>query len=272
VRSFQSIATITIDGIAGHDTLSQLDRMLPAAAPPKAPPTPPPTPVPSPYPSSHDFKIGTDDPPMRADKGAGKWNSKPKTALSYAAMVGIFHALPFARVALGKDAVKHMEHFFDNDGKRLTIDVESMIAQSKSAQRLFLMQVGRMKGYIESLSPGTFYVTSRHGTQGYVRRNDSKNWFYAVGGYTAWTKGKVDISSAGKCRLELEYKVWDRYNWDGGKQTHFALPFDQEVTITDDQMAEFHREGLAQEYQQEGSVRRSLSWNKGQIIPPAQLI
>src|SRR5262249_43418052 len=111
VRSFQSDATITIDGIAGHQTLSHLDGMLPAAAPPKAAPPPPPPPsVPTPYPSSHDFKIGSDDPPMHADKGAGKWNSKPKSALTYAAMVGIFHALPFARVALGKDAVKHMEH------------------------------------------------------------------------------------------------------------------------------------------------------------------
>jgi hypothetical protein len=52
-------------------------------------------------------------------------------------------------------------------------------------------------------------------------------------------------------QLEFEYKFFDRYNWDGGKSvTLFG------VTITDEFMARFHREGLAKEFDMYGSTKK----------------
>ena len=43
------------------------------------------------------------------------------------------------------------------------------------------------------------------------------------------------------------------------------------ITITDAFMGEFHRQGLAKEYDCYGSFKRSFSWKKGDPIPQAQL-
>ena len=49
--------------------------------------------------------------------------------------------------------------------------------------------------------------------------------------------------------MDYETHVFDRYNWDHGKATEFGP-----VTIPDDQMAEMHRAGVAQEYDITGST------------------
>jgi hypothetical protein len=66
--------------------------------------------------------------------------------------------------------------------------------------------------------------------------------------------------------VDFEYKFYDRYNWDAGKSVRLAG-----ITITDKFMGEFHRQGLAQEYDCFGSFKRHLTWKKGEAIPPNQL-
>jgi len=66
--------------------------------------------------------------------------------------------------------------------------------------------------------------------------------------------------------VDFEYKFYDRYNWDGGKSVTI-----HGITITDAFMGEFHRQGLAKEYDCYGSFKRSFSWKKGDPIPQAQL-
>jgi hypothetical protein len=65
--------------------------------------------------------------------------------------------------------------------------------------------------------------------------------------------------------LDFEYHVYDRYNWDNGKWVKIAG-----VTITDHFMGEFHREGLAQEFDQVGTLRRRFRWRRGQPISSSQ--
>jgi hypothetical protein len=66
--------------------------------------------------------------------------------------------------------------------------------------------------------------------------------------------------------LEFVYKRYDRYNWDGGKAvTLFG------ITVTDQFMGEFHRQGFAREFDCWGSVRRTLRWTHGTSIGDAQL-
>ncbi|MGH3520424.1 MAG: hypothetical protein ACRDQ7_24180 [Haloechinothrix sp.] len=61
----------------------------------------------------------------------------------------------------------------------------------------------------------------------------------------------------------MDYKthVFDRYNWDGGKSTEIGP-----ITITDDQMADLHRAGVAQEYNISGSSE--AKHYSGTVPPP----
>lgn len=43
------------------------------------------------------------------------------------------------------------------------------------------------------------------------------------------------------------------------------------VTITDDFMAEFHRQGLAREFDCFGSVRRKLTWKHGAALSASRM-
>ena len=51
--------------------------------------------------------------------------------------------------------------------------------------------------------------------------------------------------------LEFEYKFYDRYNWDGGKQVTILGH-----VVTDEFMGEFHRHGLARVFDLRGSVKK----------------
>ncbi|WP_146007689.1 hypothetical protein [Brachybacterium sp. UMB0905] len=53
--------------------------------------------------------------------------------------------------------------------------------------------------------------------------------------------------------------VRDQYDWDGGKRTTIDLPGPFDPTITDQQLAELHRAGLAMEFLLHGSTTRQVS-------------
>jgi hypothetical protein len=56
--------------------------------------------------------------------------------------------------------------------------------------------------------------------------------------------------------FDYEYKVGDRYNWDMGKQVEIFG-----ITITDKFMGEFHRQGMAKEFNMNGSIITSIEWD-----------
>ena len=65
--------------------------------------------------------------------------------------------------------------------------------------------------------------------------------------------------------LDFAYKFYDRYNWDGGKSvTLFG------VKVTDHFMGEFHRQGLAREFDCVGTIRRRFAWKHGEEIANGQ--
>ena len=69
---------------------------------------------------------------------------------------------------------------------------------------------------------------------------------------------RATVVAAGKsrnCHLEMEYKFYDRYNWDGGKSVTIGG-----VEITDEAMGEFHLQGMAREYDEIGSFKRVFDW------------
>jgi hypothetical protein len=84
-----------------------------------------------------------------------------------------------------------------------------------------------------------------------------------------WGGGTAVVTEVGGQRqfeLAFQYNFFDRYNWDKGKSVEIAG-----ITITDKFMGEFHRQGLAQEFNCIGSFERRFTWKAGASIPTAQL-
>jgi peptidoglycan hydrolase-like protein with peptidoglycan-binding domain len=255
VRNFQSANNLMVDGFAGHQTVTRLDALLP-----KPNPSPPARLTIRGTDSSDNFKIGTDDPKTRSDPGAGPWNSKPKTLTMDVKKILIVQlCLPSANGLIGQNATENMYHYFANDGTPFEIDLKRMVRESPNAKEKFELDIAEVKAFVETLQPGTFDITSKEVTGGYNHQNKSTDWFFAVGGYVTWTKGRATINQSPTGRtnnLDLEYKFFDRYNWDTGKHVEI-----NGIEITDAFMGEFHREGLAREFDMFGSLRTTFNWS-----------
>jgi Putative peptidoglycan binding domain len=265
IYRFQKDHKLKIDGIVGAHTFAKLDQLVMAASP-TPPLSPPPVIVPS---GGHDYQIGSADPPITADVGAGVWNTKPKTVEAMLQKELILQCLPGAYAVIGDDAVKHMAHYLANSGKTLEIDLEGMVEEVPSAKERFLDEINEAKQFIETLPVGTYTITSAMPEGGYNVKSENRNWYYAVGGYSTWGKGKAIVKSGAgpkEYELEFEYRLYDRYNWDRGKQVKL---FDK-ITVTDEFMGEFHRQGLAREFDMTGSMKRVFKWKHGGDIPSQQ--
>jgi nucleoid-associated protein YgaU len=188
----------------------------------------------------------------------------------------------------GDDAVKHMLHYLGNTGRTYPIDFQGMIFEVPLARQVYDAQVQAAKKFIESLPPGKHDFTSTTGSLNhYIHQGISRNWFFAVGSYTSWGRGVANIQkSSGKLgySMDYEYNFFDRYNWDGGKQVQIPIPgyhrlpgiaqglIDSlpnvtagQLTVTDRFMAQFHLQGLAQEFDMVGTIRKPVTWQPGVV-------
>jgi hypothetical protein len=251
------------DGIAGKETFAKLDQLLKAV--PLATLMPPPPP---PLPTTRDYQIGTIDPAIIPDCGAGAWHSKRQTMEAKVQKFLILNKLPQTSLIIGDDAAKHMLYYLMNSGKSREIDPEGMIREVQSAKKRFENEINQAKRYVEMLPEGMHMITSKRPEAAYNLKSENYNWFFAVGGYSTWGKGKAIIrkgSSGREYKLEFEYKFYDRYNWDAGKSVQIFG-----MTVTDYFMGEFHRQGLAREFDMTGSVKRVFNWRHGATIPSHQ--
>jgi peptidoglycan hydrolase-like protein with peptidoglycan-binding domain len=291
IKQFQRSKQLKDDGFAGRLTISALDTALvkktgpvpktpvkPAPPPPVPPPTGPtgPPPVsPAAPPDDPFYRIGTADPHNPTDEGAGRWASKPMQASYLTLRAAILEILPpnvksiATRAVTGPNAMRHMLHYFHYNGADLQIDLENMINSAWNTVEDFHNEILRGKNFCQKLTPGEHNITSKTVRFGNNMKDYSTDWFFATGGYQYWGKGKVRVSEIADVRhydLEFEYKMFDRYNWDGGKAVDILG-----IEVTDEFMGEFHRQGLAREFNQHGSARRRLRWRHDDNIPPADI-
>lgn len=267
VEAFQTLhsSTLKLDGVAGKNTILKLDQLLSAVAKPPKPSIP----VKPPVLQSVDYMLGSADPHRKPDSGAGPWNSQRKEASYIALGSAIVASLPVAYAVVGGDATAHMAHYFGVSGRQYKIDLEGMVREVPSAKEVYEDEVAQAQEFAERLPLGRHSITSRKLQVGYNGQSESKNWYFAIGGYSVWGKGTVHVIEEGGTRhfeLDFEYQFFDRYNWDAGKSVTFAG-----LTITDQFMGEFHRQGLAREFDCRGAFKRKFSWNRGQKISQQQL-
>jgi RHS repeat-associated protein len=204
-----------------------------------------------------DYKKGTDDPTITPDPGAGAWDSEEWTWSNLALKQLIVNNIGIVWIGM-PDAVNHVQHYFGNSGRDYTIRLQKMIDDVPSAKRVFNTELGLAQAFVESLQDGKHQITSGSTSGGYNGKSESKNWYYAVGGYSAWGKGNATVCKD-EYTLEFQYKFYDRYNWDTGKSVTILGQ-----TVTDAFMGEFHRQGLAREFDMRGAVKKTIKWKKGQ--------
>jgi hypothetical protein len=204
------------------------------------------------------YTIGTIDPSLTADAGAGVWKSVSPTTEMWLKKQAIYGILPHAFSFIGFDASINMSHYLGNTGNDLTLNLEKMVNDITGEKELYQKELLRAMQFVQTLPLGVHNITSTSTLNGYAEKSESWNWFFATGGYTLWGKGIAKVTS-GKddffYELDFEYKFYDRYNWDGGKQVTIL-----KIVITDEFMGRFHREGYAKEFNMYGSMKRNIKW------------
>jgi len=218
VEQFQVKHKLFKDGIAGKNTINKLDYLLFDKSAKKFSPAKPPAPVTPKPPSDRNYTIGNANPTITTDPGAGQFNSNPTEVSMWALKKAILEILPprgsSATIFIGPDATRHMLHYLQVKGTSLTIRLEKMIKDVPSAERRFKHEVVQAKIFVESLVVGSCDITSKNREGGYNLKSESKNWFFAVGGYSTWGKGKAIVKkdASGKLMYELhfEYHFYDR--------------------------------------------------------------
>jgi hypothetical protein len=191
-----------------------MDAQLAASS--KPPPFHPPSP---PAPVTSEYGLGRGDPPRGHDAGSGRWNSSPKEAGYIALGTAIVAGLPVAYGAIGDDATKHLIHHFATRAPPMASTSKAWCG--KSLRRKTSMKTKWPKPKICRIASrgSPRYPLAPHAER-YNLPEESKNWYYAIGGYSVWGGGTAVVSEAGAQRqfeLDFEYSFFDRYNWDKGK-------------------------------------------------------
>jgi hypothetical protein len=208
------------------------------------------------------YIIGAGDPTIHPDAGAGRWNSKPWTYKMTGLKKLIIGQLGFAGLFYGFDAAAHLGHYFQNTGKDYTVALARMIKDAPSAKYLYDEEIADAMEFVEKLTVGEHQITSSRTSVGEHHPRESRNWYYASGGYSVWGKGNatiaLNVSGEKSYKLDFEYKFFDRYNWDRGLSVELFG-----IRVTDELMGEFHRQGLAQEFNMYGSYKETVTWGGG---------
>jgi hypothetical protein len=206
------------------------------------------------------YRLGSEHPIIRHDYGSGVWDSKDWTYQAQSERQTVKKiAAPVFSLAVGKDASRHMQHYLANHGKNITIRLDQMLAQCLDAKHRYRQELNNAMRYAETLPEGSFRIMAVNPNSGYCHKKDSENWYLATGGYATWGSALVikECGAGGDCQYAMffTFHYFDRYNWDGGKTFNIAGR-----TITDKVLAEWHRMGLAREFNMFGDLTHIFKW------------
>ena len=219
-----------------------------------------------PVPGEHADMPGVDPwqyPGDSDNEGSGQYRQRPPTPRDYA----VHEAATLAAgtcASMWPDASKNLYHYLQNTGSHQDMDVDGMLNDLPSLDNDTQTAVTTMAGQAVDDAQASGYtgpMTYPFNTpweHADANPIESDNWFYATGGYQRATDGTITVYPPTDGNSEWTYSydyrahTADRYNWDGDKSTEIFG-----MTITDKELQELHRAGLAQEYDMSGesSVR-----------------
>lgn len=208
------------------------------------------------------------------EDGSGEWGrDSDSRGFSDRANHYLWSRVALAAETLGMpNAARHMRHYLGNTGTELTVTVDNMLRDMDHFNQRWdeLVEEAKMDAQdrvlamsAEQLQSGTsFTLEGQRGSSIYCDKSVSADWFYAIGGFTHWYTAEVRVSppaqEGGPVQIEMTIRlhIRDRYNWDGGKSVTIGG-----ITVTDEQLGQLHRVGLAQEFDITGvSSARSVTF------------
>lgn len=211
------------------------------------------------------------DPPKPPGDGQGVWGRENPGIGDRLDKVKYSNLLKVVPSSYGH-AATNLRHYLDNTGTTFANKPEdimndipafkaAVLETTKHYASAAFSSVDSGAGGIKAFSSGWlgFYATPEL----------DKDWYYALGGFAYAVAGTVKTRKVGSAWVaDLAYKVYifDRYNWDGDKNTKILW-----FTVTDKEMGHLHVVGLAREYIVRGSsgVFSVPAWNgKAASLPP----
>ncbi|MDR0960810.1 MAG: hypothetical protein LBM23_10815 [Propionibacteriaceae bacterium] len=191
------------------------------------------------------------------DSGSGPYDTEWATPADYArweaAKIG-------SSVKRGEwpNASRNLDHFLDNTGTDLDQDVDGMLNDVPGFNEMVTAEEDRLARLaVENArnagaSGPISYPINTPWNGYYITKEENENWFYATGGMQ-WNLGGTVVvyppenGEGWRYEIQTEVNYRDRYNWDGTKETTIG-PF----TVSDTELQELHRAGLAREYNMNG--------------------
>ncbi|TLF74489.1 hypothetical protein [Nocardia cyriacigeorgica] len=171
------------------------------------------------------------------------------------------------------NAADHLEHYLANTGTDWTLDPDRIMHDEPALKLHFdnLITVGvwDIARRIGSVTTGQSISASfQLAWKEYVFRD--RDWYLAIGAVETTACGAVKVeklnSDGESYSIDLRYQchLYDRYNWDGDKQTEIAG-----FTWTDRELGALHTAGLAKEFDMIGSS--TIKHYKGDLPPVGDL-
>ena len=172
------------------------------------------------------------------------------------------------------NASRNMRHFLENSGEPLEQNVDSMLnsvdrfSSAAMLEQQDLIHEATRKADDEGGSgPYTFPIRTEWAQHTGNPEEDGQDWFYASGSWAYSQTGEVTVTREVDGRwsydMETDIHVRDRYDWHGNDDKGLGVNIPFIGNVEDEELAELHRAGLAQEYTMHGnsdSVYRTGSY------------
>ncbi len=197
-------------------------------------------------------------PPPPTDPGQGPWGSQPiySRADDYAFFEVAAAAVLAARAKGLRNASRHLAHYLNNTGSDLDVDPDQMMADEPRFKSHIDAIVTNCVQKIAADAPREGISTTFQSEGWFDYTFENRDWYLAMGSVEAAASGVITIhprdtgSTQTRITLDCQGHVFDRYNWDGSKETEIGG-----FTWSDKQLGALHTAGLAREFNMYGSSK-----------------
>ncbi|OKI37007.1 hypothetical protein A6A28_33135 [Streptomyces sp. CB03578] len=206
-------------------------------------------------------KAGILDPAYQwhqADPGAGGFGSEEPTAHDAFLLSQAETMMAGGDLIGNTEASRNLAHYLGGTGTTLRLDIDRAMSDDSSFRSAVASDISNHQEQWKKEALDAFKksggapVSIPVETKAVGGTFEDRNWYLGVGSHMRNVSGNVSVvpDAHGQPKITTDYQVnvWDRYNWDAGKETPIGP-----VTVKDADMARLHTVGLAQEIDMHGT-------------------
>ncbi|MEU9797905.1 hypothetical protein [Streptomyces sp. NPDC051000] len=223
-------------------------------------------------------KAGILDPAYQwrqADPGAGGFGTEDPTAHDSYLLAQAEAMMAGGDFIANTEASRNLAHYLGGTGTTLRLDIDRAMSDDGSFRAAIASDISNHQDQWKQEALDAFKksggapVSIPVETKAVGGTFEDRNWYLGIGSHMRNVSGNVSVvpDADGRPKITMDYQVnvWDRYNWDAGKETPIGP-----VTIKDADMARLHTVGLAQEFDMQGSSsakRHDLGSADAPVVP-----